>query len=52
MKHIALFAQVATLTMAALSRRPDAMGWAAWFAVLCVVVVAIKANRSFAARIN
>ena len=44
MKHIALFAQIATLTMAALSRRPDAMGWAAGFAVLCVVVVLIKIN--------
>ena len=52
MKHIALFAQIATLTMAALSRRPDAMGWAAGFAVLCVVVVAIKSNSSFATRIN
>ena len=52
MKYAALFAQIATLTMAALSRRPDAMGWAAGFAVLCVVVVAIKANRSFATRIN
>lgn len=45
MKHIALFAQIATLTMAALSRRPDAMGWAAAFAVLCVVVVAIKSTK-------
>ena len=45
MKHIALFAQIATLTMAALSRRPDAMGWAAGFAVLCVVVVLVKRNR-------
>ena len=54
MKYAALFAQIATLTMAALSRRPDAMGWAAGFAVLCVVVVLIgkisatsnrKANR-------
>lgn len=52
MKYAALFAQIATLTMAALSRRPDAMGWASGFAVLCVVVVALKANRSFAARIN
>ena len=52
MKYAALFAQIATLTMAWISRRPDAMGWAAGFAVLLVVAVAIKANRSFATRIN
>ena len=46
MKHIALFAQIATLTMAALSQRPDAMGWAAAFAVLCVVVVLLKSSKS------
>ena len=45
MKHAALFAQIATLTMAALSRRPDAMGWAAGFAVLCVVVVLLKSMK-------
>ncbi len=45
MKHIALFAQIATLTMAALSRRPDAMGWAAGFAVLCVAVVFVKGGK-------
>lgn len=45
MKYAALFAQIATLTMAALSRRPDAMGWAAGFAVLCVVVVIVKSSR-------
>ncbi len=44
MKHIALFAQIATLTMSWSSNRSDAMGWAAAFAVLCVVVVAIKGN--------
>lgn len=42
MKYAALFAQIATLTMAALSRRPDAMGWASGFAVLCVVAVVFK----------
>ena len=52
MKHLALFAQVATLTMSWSSNRSDAMAAAAIFAVLCVVVVALKANRSFAARIN
>jgi|CXWJ01.1.fsa_nt_gi hypothetical protein len=47
MKHIALFAQVATLTMSWSSNRADAMAAAAIFAVLCVVVVLIKSsNRS------
>ena len=52
MKHIALFAQIAALTMSWSSNRADAMAAAAIFAVLCVVVVAIKSNRSFATRIN
>ena len=52
MKYAALFAQVATLTMSWSSNRSDAMAAAAIFAVLCVVVVALKANRSFATRIN
>ena len=54
MKYIPLVAQIFALTMAAISRRPDAMGYAAMFAVLCVAVVLIgkisatsnrKANR-------
>ena len=45
MKHIALFAQVATLTMSWSSNRADAMAAAAIFAVLCVVVVSLKRNR-------
>ena len=44
MKHIALFAQVATLTMSWSSNRADAMAAAAIFAVLCVVVVLIKST--------
>ena len=52
MKYLALFAQIATLTMSWSSNRSDAMAAAAIFAVLCVVVVVIKANRSFATRIN
>ena len=52
MKHIALFAQIAALTMSWSSNRSDAMGWAAAFAVLCVVAVLVKANRSFATRFN
>ena len=47
MKHIALFAQIATLTMSWSSNRADAMAAAAIFAVLCVVVVFIKSNSSF-----
>ena len=52
MKYIALFAQIATLTMSWSSNRSDAMAAAAIFAVLCVVVVALKENSSFATRIN
>ncbi len=42
MKYIPLFAQISALTMAAISKRPDAMGYAAIFAVLCVVAVVFK----------
>lgn len=45
MKHIALLAQIAALTMSWSSNHQDAMGWAAAFAVLCVVVVAIKSTK-------
>ena len=45
MKHIALFAQVATLTMSWTSNRADAMAAAAIFAVLCVVVVLLKSTK-------
>jgi len=44
MKYAPIAAQVFTLTMAAISRRPDAMGWAAGFAVLLVVAVFIKSS--------
>lgn len=46
MKHIALFAQIATLTMSWSSNRSDAMAAAAIFAVLCVVVVLLKSSKS------
>lgn len=52
MKYITLAAQVFALTMAAISKRPDAMGYAAIFAVLCVVAVAVKAKGYFLTRIN
>ncbi len=42
MKHIALLAQIAALTIAGGSNRADALAAAAIFAVLCVVVVFIK----------
>ena len=42
MKYIPLIAQISALTMAAISNRPDAMGYAAIFAVLCVVAVVFK----------
>ena len=45
MKHIALFAQIATLTMSWSSNRSDAMAAAAIFAVLCVVVVFVKGGK-------
>lgn len=45
MKHIALFAQIATLTMSWSSNRADAMAAAAIFAVLCVVVVFVKGGK-------
>lgn len=44
MKHLALAAQIATLTLSWSSNRADAIAAAAIFAVLCVVVVAIKGN--------
>ncbi len=46
MKHLALFAQIATLTMSWSSNRSDAMAAAAIFAVLCVVVVLLKSSKS------
>lgn len=45
MKYIPLVAQISALTMAAISKRPDAMGYAAMFAVLCVVVVFVKGGK-------
>ena len=45
MKHIALFAQIATLTMSWSSNRSDAMAGAAIFAVLCVVVALLKSMK-------
>lgn len=42
MKYVPLVAQISALTMAAISKRPDAMGYAAIFAVLCVVAVVFK----------
>ena len=44
MKHIVLALQIAALTGSWSSNRADAMAAAAIFAVLCVVVVAIKGN--------
>ena len=52
MKHIVLAMQIAALTASWSSNRADAMDAAAVFSVLCVVVVALKSNRSFATRIN
>ena len=45
MKHLALFAQLATLTMSWSSNRADAMAAAAMFSVLCVVAVLLKGRR-------
>jgi len=45
MKHLALAAQLATLTMAWSSNRADAMAAAAMFSVLCVVAVVLKSRR-------
>ena len=45
MKHLALFAQIATLTMSWSSNRADAMAAAAMFCVLCVVAVLVKGRR-------
>jgi len=45
MKHIALIAQIATLTMSWSSNRADAMAAAAAFSVLCVIAVALKSRR-------
>lgn len=44
MKHIVLALQIAALTAIWSSNRADAMAAAAIFAVLCVVVVAIKGS--------
>lgn len=44
MKHLALAAQIATLTMSWSSNRADAMAAAAAFSVLCVVAVALKSR--------
>ena len=52
MKYIPLLAQVFALTMAAISKRPDAMGYASIFAVLCVVAVVVKAKDYFSTSIN
>jgi hypothetical protein len=45
MKHIALIAQVATLSMSWSSNSATAMAGAAAFSVLCVVAVALKSRR-------
>lgn len=42
MKHLALAAQIATLTLSWSSNRADAMAAAAAFSVLCVLAVALK----------
>ena len=44
MKHIALIAQVATLSLSWSSNRADAMAAAAAFSVLCVLAVALKSR--------
>ena len=51
MKHIVLALQIAALTASWSSNRADAMAAAAIFAVLCVVVVAIKGNAAQSNRI-
>ena len=45
MKHLALFAQIATLTLSRSSNRADAMAAAAMFSVLCVLAVLLKIRR-------
>ena len=45
MKHLALAAQLVTLTMSWSSNRADAMAAAAAFSVLCVLAVTIKSRR-------
>ena len=45
MKHIALIAQVITLSLSWSSNRADAMASAAAFSVLCVLAVTIKSRR-------
>lgn len=45
MKHLALAAQLATLTLSWSSNRADAMAAAAMFSVLCVVAVLLKGRR-------
>ncbi len=45
MKHIALIAQIVTLTLSWSSNRSDAMAAAAMFSVLCVVAVVLKSRR-------
>lgn len=42
MKHLALAAQIATLTLSWSSNRADAMAAAAAFSVLCVIAVALN----------
>lgn len=45
MKHLALAAQLATLTLSWSSNRADAMAAAAMFCVLCVVAVLLNSRR-------
>ena len=45
MKHLALAAQIATLTLSWSSNRADAMAAAAMFSVLCVVAVLLNGRR-------
>ena len=45
MKHLALAAQLATLTLSWSSNRADAMAAAAMFSVLCVVAALLNSRR-------